>query len=221
MKPVKDSKKSKMDWYFSRVNGKIVLPDLPKTSSVHRPATVEKNNVEARHRASWRSQARFLFVLLSLVFLSAETLSAAPSVAKETPAPSALVSREAGAMPAAKETPKKKSGLRERDPELVKAATKPKTVQGLVTGVSRQGIAIEYGSDPKQGGLEIWFNYVEGMKYSGFEDLSQLAEGDTVGVEYKEAADHRKLVDKLTLVAKKAVEPVAPEGAALEAKPAA
>jgi hypothetical protein len=82
--------------------------------------------------------------------------------------------------------------------------------KGTVTGVSRQGFAVEYAVDKKAGGMEVWFNYGEGMKLAGMESVSELGEGDQVFVVYDQAPNNTKHVKEITLLKKKPAEQAEP-----------
>ena len=86
--------------------------------------------------------------------------------------------------------------------EAEKNAIEKKT-KGVVTGVSKQGFAVQYAADAKEGGKEIWFNFAEKMELVKMKDTSELGEGDMVSVLYGEMPDHRKLVKKIELIKKK------------------
>ncbi len=72
-----------------------------------------------------------------------------------------------------------------------------------MTGVNRQGIAVEYAVNKKEGSQEIWFNYVEGMKLIGVKAASEFGEGDTVEVVYTEAPGNLRRVKGIVLIQKK------------------
>ncbi len=179
------------------------------------------------HRMSWNGYSRFLFFSLCLLFACSSAFAAEKSesvvkmlVSKSNAAATAVknkitksatpVSGDKNALTSgvATKTPEvqeKKKGfqLPDRDADLEKVATTARSVEGVVTGVSKHGVAVEYAADPEKGGMEIWFNYTKKIKLSGIKKLDELQEGDTVSVAYKEAPDKRKLVDGIKLVAKK------------------
>jgi hypothetical protein len=62
---------------------------------------------------------------------------------------------------------KKEVQLPDPAPALVKLNTPAISTQGVVTGHSNFGVAVEYGADPKHGSQEIWFNYSNGIKMNG------------------------------------------------------
>ena len=75
---------------------------------------------------------------------------------------------------------------------------------GTVTGISHQGIAVEYGQDKKTGGREVWIPFSEKAKRSGaLKDLSGLEVGDKVGAVYDEYPDMTKQLTQITLLKKK------------------
>ncbi len=109
-------------------------------------------------------------------------------------------------------TKKKGYELPNPDPEWEKSSPVEKETQGIVTGVSAQGIAVEYAVSKKEGGQEIWFNYTTGIKLVGINGLSELGEGDKVKVAYSEAPDNRRLISEITLVRKKPKERAESQG---------
>ncbi len=117
------------------------------------------------------------------------------------------------AAPVAKKVVKKEENAKAKAPEteaekvpMVEIAKK-----GTITGVSRQGFALEYAVDKKAGGMEIWFNYGEGMKLGGMGDASELGEGDTVYVVYDQAPNNSRHVKEISLLQKKPAEPAEAE----------
>ena len=89
------------------------------------------------------------------------------------------------------------------EPEKPVAVEKER--QGIVTGKSPQGLAIEYAVDKKEGGQEVWLNYGEGVQAS---DFSEIEEGDTVNAVYDETEGARqRSVKKIALIHKKPKEP--------------
>ena len=104
---------------------------------------------------------------------------------------------------AAKETLKDKGKEEEAvDPNAPKPGKRETT--GTVTGISHQGIAVEYGQDKKTGGREVWIPFSEKAKRSGaLKDLSGLEVGDKVGAVYDEYPDMTKQLTQITLLKKK------------------
>lgn len=89
------------------------------------------------------------------------------------------------------------------DPEESKAKGTQEMLQGRVSGAGYNGLAVELPSPKKGDPSEIWFNYVKGVKLSGAQSLSDIEEGDTVGVSYKEGEDGRKFLKEIRLIRKK------------------
>jgi hypothetical protein len=90
------------------------------------------------------------------------------------------------------------------EPEAQSEPEKPKpvkrTTSGIVTGISPQGIAIEYAVDKKEGGREVWLNYGD---VADKNSLSDIGEGDTVNAVFDEYPDRRKMLTDITLERKK------------------
>ena len=103
-------------------------------------------------------------------------------------------------------TEKKQDSQVEKSSAVEENATEKKT-RGTVTGVNGQGFAVEYAVDKKEGGMEIWFNYNEGMKLIGIHGSSELEEGDAVKVTYDETPSHRRIIKEIELIRKKPEEP--------------
>jgi len=105
---------------------------------------------------------------------------------------------------AAAKTVKKGYVLPSPDSEWEKGSSiVEKETEGTITGVNNMGIAVEYAVDKKEGGYEIWFNYTQGIKLEGVENLSEFAVGDTVKVSYREDADKRRVIKEMKLLRKK------------------
>ena len=175
----------------------------------------DKTNPESSHRSSWRSYLciAVLFLLLLLNGSAGRAATAVTSVESASPSSNALVSKE-GRAPAKKGAPvptmvkagavkKKGFQLPDADPVFNDKNLHTKEVKGVVMGSAKYGIAVEYASDPKAGGKEIWFNYTKGVSFKGVKAPLEINEGDTVSVTYKEAADKRRLVEEVTLVQRK------------------
>jgi len=148
----------------------------------------------------------------------AETKEAAPAKSKQLVSADSSKTKTAAkktttAKAKAEAKPVKKGfELPDPDPALVKLDVPAKSTQGTVTGKSVWGMAVEYGTDKKDGGLEIWFNFSKGIKLVGLKELKEIEEGDTVSVTYKTGADNHKLITEVALIEKKPKEaPAAPE----------
>jgi hypothetical protein len=98
---------------------------------------------------------------------------------------------------------KKADATKDQEAEAEKIPMAEMTTKGTVTGVSPQGFALEYGIDKKAGSMEIWFNYNDGIKFSGMGSAGELGEGDTVFVVYDQAPNKVRIVKEMTLLKKK------------------
>lgn len=157
--------------------------------------------------------AAALFLILVSSGFSAESKQL---VSADNPKTKTIAKKPPAAKAEAKPV-KKGFELPDPDPALVKLDVKPQKTQGIVTGRSAYGVAVEYAADKKTGGQEIWFNYSKGIKLVGLKELKEIGEGDVVNVTYKTGPDNRKLIQELALVRKKPAEPAAaPEVQELE-----
>jgi len=96
-----------------------------------------------------------------------------------------------GALPAPEEADEKAEGT-------------VKTVKGTVSGMSRYGIAVEYGQDEKFTAFEMWANYLSNTTLSGAKKFSELAYGDTVELTYKELkGGGSRILKSVKLISKK------------------
>ena len=184
------------------------------------------HNLEALHRMSWRYYSKFILLLISVSFSFYGTSFAAEIKAAEPTRAMALLSKEKAPEKKVVKTPvarmltqkereaKKKKGYAfpDADQVLLKEKLTDKVTNGTVTGAASYGLAVEYATDAKTGGHEIWFNYAKGVKFSGVRSGSDLQEGDTVSVVYGESEARQRLVKQVTLIRKKPKEePAKPE----------
>ena len=149
----------------------------------------------------------FLKTLLTLSLIAG--LAVPASAAKEKTGPAAASASETPASPVQKEKKVKKSweeNLPDSDPEEAKTKGTQEMLEGRVSGAGYNGLAVELPNPKKGQPSEIWFNYVKGVKLSGVQSLSEIQEGDTVSVSYKEGEDGRKFLKEIRLIRKKPVE---------------
>ncbi len=156
-------------------------------------------------RPDMRPFLNVLFVGL-IINLSVPAMAAKKSVATEDASAS-----EASALPVPKEKRVKKSFEENLpDPDLeeeAKVKGNQQMLEGRVSGAGYNGLAVELSSPRKGQPSEIWFDYVKGVKFSGIQSLSEIQEGDTVSVSYKEGDDGRKFLKEIKFIRKKPVEP--------------
>ena len=156
----------------------------------------------------------------ALVSLEVNKLLGEENQEKSTEEPAKLVSEEhlvktsefkiikrrpAAAKKAGERLKKKTFTLPDPDPADEKMLGYIKRLEGVVSGKSNYGMAVEYGVDPvtKVPG-EMWVNYTKAVKFQGVKDFSEFQEGDKVSVVYKEDDDKSKRVlQEVRLTAKK------------------
>ena len=90
------------------------------------------------------------------------------------------------------------------DPEDERAEGKTETLKGKVSGRNVFGVAVEYGSDEKNGAFEIWSTFNNKTKLSGVKNFSELQEGDIVEIKYKRIEKSGKnILQGVTLLQRK------------------
>ena len=161
-----------------------------------------------------RFRSLFLVLIFSFIFCSVTAFVHAADTA--TPASKVLTSKETPSETAVQESTREKNApakskavdikSENAEPEK-KIEVVEKETKGTVTGTSRLGFAVEYGADENAGGMEIWFNYGDGMKLRGLTQVSEIREGDVLGVVYDETPDHHRAIKEISLISKKANEP--------------
>ena len=163
-------------------------------------------------RHGYRLVAAFFFLAVSF---------SAPSFAAEakTEQPSSLIKlldSKVAALTKAKEKEKakkakKKVVLPEPNAEDVKAEAEVMEVEGTITARNNSGMAVEYAFDPvTAASKEIWLNFHSKVKVTGIRSLFDLRENDMVRASYKVTKKSKHLLlDKVTFLGKKPVEPVA------------
>ncbi len=193
-------------------------------------------------RSAWRryrvNSAAYIFAsLVLLMSFSAYAETEATKVAKPVPsakAPSSLASKEGEAK---SDTTAKKADLapakkikKNRDvrepfskfklPDVNEADDKEpstsKYLKGRISTITAYGMGIVYGGDPTIGQLESWNNFNSKTKIDGFKKFTDLKEGDTVEINYKQTIKtHKRILARVTLVHKMTKEERAAEEKAL------
>lgn len=211
MKRHAKSDKKNIDWYFPRVHGRVVVA-REKEAGV-RSVRIESDNVEARHRDSWRRHLRVFFAAVFLAGPSFQTSHAAES--KLSAGPSAVQTEASAIVESMKTTGRIRGGYHPKIslPAVTSAENKAEgedaTLTGIVGGRNYYGIGVAYESDKaERSAKEIWFNLNQDTKFTGIKSVMDLRDGDKVRIVYKQLkAGNKRILKNVTLVAKAPPEP--------------
>lgn len=93
------------------------------------------------------------------------------------------------------------SGAENQENAVPEVPMVEKRTEGMVTGVSAQGLAVEYALTAESS-KEIWIDFGNEISYRGMSDKSELVVGDVVQVIYGETPDAKKFVKEIIMVKK-------------------
>ena len=196
---------------------------------------VSSSSLETSHRLSWRRYALSLALSFLCFVFCVGSIYAEPKASADSQLPSTdMISKEGQKQTLAKKQEMakkkvlkkiemKKADLPDVDANDEKAEGAFKSVKGIVSARNNYGVAVEYGVDPVRGELEMWASLNSKTKLSGIKKMSELQEGDTVEVRYKELDNGKKIFSDVALIQRKPKEeaetvpqlaPVAPKSSA-------
>lgn len=152
---------------------------------------------EGRRPAKQSNYLNIILVSIGLFMILALGLSTA-ALAQEQNIKKTDEIKPAAKPQATKEAPVKKEATEERTVSV------PKEIEGKVSGISPNFIAIAYG-ESKQASLEMAFDLNKNVKVNHKKSLSEIAMGDTVKVDYDEITRTRDDGKKISRRAAKMV----------------
>lgn len=145
-------------------------------------------------------------MIVFIAFLCAASVLHAADIKSEAKAPELKLPEIK--VPEKIEKPKPKLKLATLTKEDQEAEGDLITSDGFIVAKNNYGIAVETKFDKKDGSSqEIWLKYNNKLKISGFKNVSELGEGDKVGIKYKLTKKDKKIIlSEIKLIRKKPLE---------------